>query len=275
MDIIKRNFYTLLRSGAFGMTGNIEPMSVSKWEKLHQLALTYEVVNDVFTGLQMHKDDYFLQLPEQQWEMWTTSCQQQLENRQDKDEQNELLRSDSLTNPTLKQKLKHILDHTTASQQPTRQLLLLIVSNVRHILYEGVSLRKLIALGMFLRSQGQPIDAPLLREWLHSIKMEKMAAIIGGLLIKGFDFTFDEIPFVPISFDKGTQSTIEEILNLDGRRMEEWYFEQGNNIFIKNSNSSAMLWRVTHSAKYFRYYPNESMTNVFTSFMHSLSHIEE
>ena len=40
MDIIKRNFYTLLRSAAFNTRGNIEPMSASKWDKLHQLALT-------------------------------------------------------------------------------------------------------------------------------------------------------------------------------------------------------------------------------------------
>jgi hypothetical protein len=36
-----------------------------------------------------------------------------------------------------------------------------------------------------------------------------------------------------------------------------------------------MLWSVRRSAKYFRYYPTETVTNFFTSFAHSLSHIEE
>ena len=99
--------------------------------------------------------------------------------------------------------------------------------------------------------------------------------MIGGLLVEGFGFSFDEIPFMRITLDKKTRMAVQEILALDGGRMEEWYFEQGNHIFIKNSNSSAMIWRVSHSAKYFRYYPSESVTSFFTNFIHSLSHVEE
>lgn len=273
MDIIKRNFYTLLRSAAFNTRGNIEPMSASKWDKLHQLALTYEVVPLVYNGLQMYRDDFFLQLSDEQWEMWEKYCRQH--PLDDKEEKNELLRADSLTNPKLKRKLTQILQQTPAEKAPTQQLLLYIISNVRHILYEGVSLKQLIALGTFLRSGGQQIDYPLLNEWLQQLKMRQMATMIGGLLVEGFGFSFDEIPFMRITLDKKTRIAVQEILDLDGGRMEEWYFEQGNHIFIKNSNSSAMIWRVSHSAKYFRYYPSESVTSFFTNFIHSLSHVEE
>ena len=36
-----------------------------------------------------------------------------------------------------------------------------------------------------------------------------------------------------------------------------------------------MLWHVRRSAKFFKYCPAETVTNFFTSFAHSLSHIEE
>ena len=36
-----------------------------------------------------------------------------------------------------------------------------------------------------------------------------------------------------------------------------------------------MFSHVRRSARYFHYYPSESLTNFFASFVHSLSHIEE
>ena len=68
---------------------------------------------------------------------------------------------------------------------------------------------------------------------------------------------------------------MREMFRQKNSHAEEWYFSQGKNIFVHTSNSSAMLWHVRRSAKYFRYYPSETMTNFFTSFAHSLSHIEE
>jgi hypothetical protein len=55
----------------------------------------------------------------------------------------------------------------------------------------------------------------------------------------------------------------------------DWYFQQGKDIFVHSTNSSAMMWHMQHSAKYAKFYPAESITNFFTSFVHSLSHIEE
>jgi hypothetical protein len=54
-----------------------------------------------------------------------------------------------------------------------------------------------------------------------------------------------------------------------------WYFTQGKSIFVKTSDSDAMMWHVKHSAKYLPYYPSEAVTNFMANFAHSLSHIEE
>ena len=61
------------------------------------------------------------------------------------------------------------------------------------------------------------------------------------------------------------------------RRMQNktQVFPLPGSIFVHNSNTSAMFSHVRRSARYFRYYPSESVTNFFASFVHSLSHIEE
>ena len=68
----------------------------------------------------------------------------------------------------------------------------------------------------------------------------------------------------------------KELIEFTNTRSQNWYFsQQDGGIFVHNSNSSATFSHVRRSARYFRYYPSESVTNFFASFLHSLSHIEE
>ena len=48
MDIIQRNLFRLLRSGAFGTQEQIEPMSAFKWERLEITAHQTEEEEDTF-----------------------------------------------------------------------------------------------------------------------------------------------------------------------------------------------------------------------------------
>jgi hypothetical protein len=59
---------------------------------------------------------------------------------------------------------------------------------------------------------------------------------------------------------------------LDG---DDWYFTQGNGIFVHSSNSSALMGRLGYSVNHYKYYPKESFTNFVASVAHSLSHVEE
>ena len=68
----------------------------------------------------------------------------------------------------------------------------------------------------------------------------------------------------------------QELIEFTNTHSQNWYFsQQDGGIFVHNSNSSATFSHVRRSARYFRYYPSESVTNFFASFLHSLSHIEE
>ena len=108
MNIIQRNFFRLLRSGAFNISEPIEPMSVFIWERLYQLAFMHQVVPCAYDGLLNCKDQFTVKLSDAQWQQWqdatnTARCQQE-------SEEDEFLRADHLTNPLLNHKLQNILD---------------------------------------------------------------------------------------------------------------------------------------------------------------------
>ena len=82
MNIIQRNFFTLLRSGAFGSKGHIEPMSAWKWNRLYQLSLMHGVTAIVYDGISNHDDDFFMQMPNWQLANWQRATEEtELNNR--------------------------------------------------------------------------------------------------------------------------------------------------------------------------------------------------
>jgi hypothetical protein len=103
-----------------------------------------------------------------------------------------------------------------------------------------------------------------------------MAHLEGECLILMFGFAPKDIPFISEKRDKRVTQIANELLDFTNTRSQDWYFSQDeDSIFVHNSNTSAMFSHVRRSARYFRYYPSESVTNFFASFVHSLSHIEE
>lgn len=73
-NIIKRNFFRLLRAGTFGDAPEaIEPMSAWKWHLLYQLSLMHGVSALVFEGIKACSDQFFLQLPDTLMQDWQKS----------------------------------------------------------------------------------------------------------------------------------------------------------------------------------------------------------
>lgn len=64
MDIIRRNFFRLLRAGVFGNEEQIEPMSAWKWRQLYELAERLKLTTMAFDGVQQCKGQFFMQLPD-------------------------------------------------------------------------------------------------------------------------------------------------------------------------------------------------------------------
>ena len=275
MNIVQRNFFRLIRCSAFEQKDEVEPMSVCKWNKLYQLALMHDMTGPVYQGLQQCRGQFFLHLTDKQWEQWAKTLQEQQQHPQQDADEDEFLRADHLTNPVLNMKIQSILDDE-GSDVSTRQLLLIIIRIARHILNEGVPIKQLTELGIYLRKESHRVDFFSLVKWLKSLRLNQMAQLEGALLIQMFDFTEDEIPFLEGKTDKRAEQVAQELTEFTNTRAQDFYFSQeSGSVFVHTSNGSAMLGHIRRSARYFHYLPSETLTNFFASFAHSLSHIEE
>lgn len=268
MNIIERNFYRLLRSGAFGTEEQIEALSAWKWNRLFQLSEMHDVSPIIYKGIERCSDQFFVQVPEALKEQWSKATSH------DTDIGNDLLMADHLTNPVLNHKLQNILDSEDSNTE-TRTALLHLSGIVRFIMNAGIPVKRVTELGMFLRQSADRIDFITLGEWIRKLQLEPMIQLAAVMLVKLMHFVPEELPFMKPMTDTQMEQLLRELFRQKNSHAEEWYFSQGKNIFVHTSNSSAMLWHVRRSAKYFRYYPSETVTNFFTSFAHSLSHIEE
>ena len=274
MNIVQRNFFRLIRCGEFNRQEQIEPMSVSKWNKVYQLALMHQVIPSVYAGIQQCKDQFFLHLTEKQVKEWEKANSEALRTDR-QEEENELLRADHLTNPILNKKLQDILDDEH-SDIATRQLLLIIIHIARHILNEGVPVYNLVELGKYLSTEGHRVDYITLNQWLKKLAFTPMSQLEGALLIQMFGFSKEQVPFLVGEPDKRVERVAHELTEFTNTRSEEFYFSQdSDSVFLHTSNSSAILGHIKRSAQYFRYLPSETLANFFASFAHSLSHIEE
>ena len=65
MDIIKRNFFRLMRSGAFNDKEALEPMSAFKWRRLFQMVEAQRVVSVFAHGAYNNGYDESLNIPEE------------------------------------------------------------------------------------------------------------------------------------------------------------------------------------------------------------------
>ena len=277
MDMIQRNLFLLLRSGAFQTTEDIEPMSAFKWGRLYQLAVMHNIIPFVYDGIIRNKNQFFLHLTEKQkkdWEKAIADYRTQ-ERKQNDQEEDEFLRPDRLTNPLLNKRLQDILDDEH-SDVTTRHLLLILIRVVRHLFNEGMPIRQLTELGIYMRKNRQQIDYQAIDKWAGQLQLTQMTQLTGEFLILLFGFAEDEIPFLKKRKSRGIDRIAQELIEFTNTRSQDWYFSQEDGgIFVHNTNSSATFSHVRRSARYFRYYPSESVTNFFSSFVHSLSHIEE
>ena len=274
MDIIQRNLFRLLRSGAFGSQEQIEPMSAFKWERLYQIAMLHDVIPYAYKGISNCHSQFFMHLTDKQELTWKRAYEEITSHPAD-NEEDTFLRADILTNPMLNSQLQNILDDEH-SDMITRQLLLQLIRVMRHILNEGMPIRQLLELGMMLHQHNKQINFDQLRQWIKKLRLTQMCQLEGECLILFFGFHAEDLPFVTPLQSKRTSQIAQELLEFTNTRSHDWYFSQDDDsIFVHNSNSSAMFSHVRRSSRYFRYHPTESLTNFFSSFVHSLSHIEE
>ena len=271
-NIINRNFFRLLRNGAFNTPEKLEPMSAFKWQRLHQIAEMQDVEPFVAQGMRNLSNDparpasALDTLPANQP---IPSVDAYARHIEEEDPQ--------LSNILLKwqmNRIRHREENNPESTPETWQLMLIIINNVNQTLTKGISLRGIIELGRFLRAKGQNVDFLQVENWLHKLDMMRMSALQGSILVNLFNFDNDEIPFMHQQEKAAVKLVERSLTHTAADTAENWHFRMRTNGMVQN-NSKVLRRNLRRSFKYLRYNPIETTSNFMANFAKTLAEIEE
>lgn len=274
MDIIKRNFFRILLSGALGEKEALEPMTRFKWNRLAQMIKAQNVVAIAVVGLQQHTGDEGCNIPEDIYKSLSSNSSSQCDKRFDFCQHLEI---PSLSNLVLDKRLRSIFNderHAIDTNVESLRLLAIIITNVQTILNSGMSLGGILSLGKFLRTRGDKVDFVKIDNWLQRLHMRRMAQLQGSILVEVFNFEQDEIPFVS-NIEPSTWRIIRRTIdNQATDTAQEWHFKQTRSGFVQN-NATVLRRNLRRSLGYITYSPIETVSNFVNNFAKSLSEIEE
>ncbi len=263
MDIITRNFFRLLRSGALNEYEALEPMSRFKWEKLGRMVHAQHVEAAAQKGMRNSQFDALAPIPQDIVEDMSVQAQNAAPAR--------------LSNSFLNRRLNKIKDgerHAIDTNVGALDVLQIIVDNVSAMLNRGQMLKGIIQLGAYLRTKGDKVDFVKLDTWLRSLHLRRMAQLQGCMLIEVFAFEQDELPFVEHREPAASGLVLRSVLHTVSDNEEEWHFRQTRTGFVQ-SNTTILQRNLRRSLRYITYAPIETISNFFSNFARSLQEIEE
>ncbi|MGI6231399.1 MAG: hypothetical protein ACOYJF_00930 [Prevotella sp.] len=264
MNIINRNFFRLLRSGALNEYEPLEPMSSFKWNRLDQMARAQRVEAYAQKGVRNHQYDELMNIP------------QNLVNAKPVQVPS-INASPQLSNAFLNHRLKKIEydeRHAIDTNIGAVEVLHIIVDNVSTMLNHGTMLGGLIQLGSYLRSKGGEVDYVKLDQWLDKLFLRRMAQLQGCMLMAVFNFEKDELPFVQHIEPSAYRLVLRSVEHTAEDTAEEWHFKQSRAGFVRN-NSALLRRNLRRSLRYLPYAPIETVSNFINNFTISLQEIEE
>ena len=271
MDVIQRNFFRILSSGAFNSQSNIEPMSPFKWRRLMQMVDAQQVIPVFVKGINKHSLDEGLRLPDS---IIADIKARMNDNRTLSGKVPEKVK---LSSRLLNHRLKGIIHnelHSIDTSIEALDILKLIVSNSQSMLTRGMDPDGIITLGQYLRTRGDKVDFVKLDAWLGSLMLHPMAELQGNILISVFGFDEDELPFVTKYDQKAYKLTLRSVSDLAKDTAQEWHFKQNSAGFVRN-NGAVLRRNLRRSLRYVGYAPLETVSNFANNFVRSLSEIEE
>ena len=277
MDIIQRNFFRLIRSGAFNDKSQIEVMSAFKWRRLYEIVMFQNVLDYFVRGVNNNANDKNLNLPDKLVEEIQAKLDLQEERRTGAQAGKVVGEETELSNSLLNKRFHKIIYnemHSIDTSVETLRMLQLIVFNTNAMLNRGINLDGIIRLGQFLRGKGDKVDFLKLENWLSSLHLQRMAQLQGSILIAVFGFGKDEIDFVKKEEPVAYKLTIKIISNLVKDTVGEWHFRQNAAGFVQN-NGKMLRRNLRRSYKNMRYAPLETTSNFINGFIKGLSEIEE
>lgn len=273
--IIQRNLFRLLRAGAFGDKTVIEPMSPFKWRRLYQMVEAQRVEDYFVDGVNRLQHDDGLNLPK---DLLATISDYMLTHptRGTHLDQQKLERA-TFSSRYLRHRYNRIIDnekHSIDTANEALELLQLIIYNQHAMLNRGMSMRGIIRLGQYLRTQGQRVDFVKLDDWLKALRLQAMAQLEGSVLMEVFGFEQDEIPFVGELDSNARRLALIAVSQLARDTAKEWHFRQTRAGFV-SSNSTVLRRNMRRSIRYAGYAGLETTCTFFTNFVRSMTEIEE
>lgn len=263
MDIITRNFFRLLRSGALNEYEPLEPMSAFKWRRLYQMVKAQHVEAPTQKGVRHHQYDVMMNIPPSLIDEAPTPPPADV--------------TPQLSNRILNRRLRKIREgerHAIDTNVGALEVLAIIVANVSNMLNRGTMLSGIIQLGSYLRNKGDKVDFVKLDTWLNKLHLRRMAQLQGNMLMAVFGFEQDEIPFVQREEPAAYKLVVRSVLHTASDTAEEWHFRQSRSGFVQN-NSTLLRRNLRRSLRYIAYAPLETVSNYFHNFARSLQEIEE
>ena len=274
IDIKTQNFLRILRSGAFDESKPVGLLSAYKWEKIVNWAILHNVLPYFAAGVEHYYYDDHLNIPSAQIGV----IREHLKNippasfHESYDLDHIRLFSEKLDG-----RLRYIIHQEYASDEKsyeTMQLMAILLTNSAYILGGQSCLRGIVDLGRYLRTEGGRVDFVKLEKWLKDTEMVKMAELQGNLLIAGFGFSKEEIPFV----EKTEKKALEQLLSIivSGARRpskgKDWH-ESKAGFVISNPKNAGIT--IKNAFQHFRTSPRESLAYLGKGLKKSLSEIEE
>ncbi len=263
MDIITRNFFRLLRSGALNEYEALEPMSSFKWHRLDQMVHAQHVEAAALKGARNHQYDEMMNIPQ---DLLTKQPQSRM-----------VIDNVRLSNRLLNHKLRKIDEQEQRKPDvnfATLDVLKIIAFTVSEMLNHGMMLNGIIILGSYLRTKGSEVDYEKLNHWLVKLHLRRMAQLMGSMLIAVFNFKQEELAFVQHIEPSAYRLVLRSVNHAASDTAEEWHFRQTNSGFVRN-NSALLRRNLRRSLRYIAYAPLETMSNYFNNFARSLQEIEE
>lgn len=263
MNIITRNFFRLLRSGALNEYEPMEPMSAFKWRRLDQMVHAQHVERAALKGIKNHQFDEMMNIPEDLANQTPDNSTHHEEPR--------------LSNHYLNFRLSRIENaerHAIDTNVDALNVLKIIVGNVSSMLNHGTMLSGIIELGSYLRNKGDKVDFVKLDTWLGKLQLRRMAQLQGSMLMSVFNFEQDELPFVRHVESAANKLVLRSVTHSASDTAEEWHFRQLSSGFVQN-NSALLRRNLRRSLRYITYAPLETVSNFFNNFARSLQEIEE
>lgn len=273
-DIQTSNFLNLLRSGAFDESKPIGIMSEFKWKQLVSLAWWHQLTPILAKGVEHYYYDDQLNIPES----LIGTIKEQLSSFPIKGF-SDLYVFDHLhlRNKSLEERLQQIIRKEYGDPEKsyeTMQLMAVIITNVENMLTCKSALRGVIDLGRYLRLDGDKVDFVKLEKWLSHTSMTRMAELQGNLLIEGFGFSKDELPFVSKVDADAHQWMMRALMRPEhGRHSRQSGVTPGNGFAL--SSPATAFHTIRHALSYRRLASREVRSTIFKGIMRGLAEIDE